>query len=383
MQEKYNQLLSEKQILEKNLPKSSDATEIQLLKKEIEEFKQHTAWRPEVRGIVGPTPLSGSGSSTSTKPSVEKNFNAQIAVSDNLYEIPIKYTNNTKRSGDGLTKSSKKQSFKSDSIINSVENFQFVPKPLADALALSSSSKATTPSSNRKTSESNGNNKLNIAPNAPMPENSSRATSTTVASKKLEENSIRKHPKPLPQGVVPFLDDISVKTLDKPDAEQSKTNDNNRYQNVIDEAAAGVVDNADAKNSDNIDPMKELHNANGDKDTGAREVNDSNDFVVDEHNHHGHLDHRNDMANDAAEEDLNLYEINKHKKSIVDKQVNAIDIPNGSDDDLQVIHRANGNNDDDNHIPLNGNKLKNEVDQDQGKYPDDVHLEEQVEDEDG
>lgn len=364
------------------MPKSSDAAEIQLLKKEIEEYKQHTAWRPEARGIVGPTPVNGSGSSTSTKPSIEKSFNAQIAVSDNLYEIPIKYTNNTKRSGDGFTKTSKKQSFKSDTIINSVENFQFVPKPLAnaDALALLSSSKATTPSSNRKTSESNGNNKLNIAPNAPMPEQSSRSTSTTVANKKLEENKIRKHP--LPQGVVPFqgiLDDISVKTLDKPDAERSKTNDNNRYQNVIDEVAAAVVDNA--QNSDNVDPMKELHNANGDKDTGAREVNDSNDFVVDEHNHHGHLDHRNDIGNDAAEEDLNLYEINKHKKSI-DKQVNAIDIPNGSDDDLQVIHRANGNNDDDNHIPLNGNKLKNEVDQDQGKYPDDVHLE-QVEDEDG
>lgn len=322
-------------------------------------------------------------------------------MSDLLYKIPITYKSNTKTAdvstdnnnnvglgnqvGDGSHKSSqiKPKRLHSDTIINSVENFQLVPKPLEAAAALSQSSTSTTAATNRKTSESNGDLKLNVAPNAPMPQVQSRQvpSSTTAASKKADEVKQLKHPKPLPNGVVPFQNDLDEnsggKTMDKNDADQSKPQENNRYMNVVDEA------NENGKKE--TDPLKELQN-DDQHDTGAREVNDNDDFVIHDHNHQNHIqnsltDHKNGVINNAAEEDMNFYE-NKFKLPQLGKE-NVADIPN-NDDDLQVVHRGD-DGDDDNRLPLNGKQLKNEVSDDQGKaYPDDVHLEEQMEnDEDG
>lgn len=407
MQTKYNQLLAEKPQLDKSTTKSLDSTEINQLKKQIAAYKLHCTWRPE-QTIVGPIIPA----SRSTKPNVEKNFSAQIAVSPNLYKIPIKYKHNTvikdasntgnivlgdgNNSNIGMGVGSKKSSsqtkssrLNSDSIINSVENFQLVPKPLVDNVAaapmLSHSSTSTTAATNRKMSISSSDIKLNIAPNAPMPEQS-RASSTTAASKKSEENRQIKHPKPLPNGVVPFRSDLdensAPKIVDKIDTEK----ENNRYANVVDEAANG--DN----NKKEPHSLKELQNANGDNevnDDNAHEVNDNDDLFIHENHHQNHLqkslnEHQKGIIQNAAEEDMNFYE-NKFKlPKALGKEANAIDAPNGSDgDDLQVVHHGD-DREGENRLLLNGKQLKNEVNDDQGKaYPDDVHMEEQVEDEDG
>lgn len=404
-QAKHSQLLREKQLLEKGLSTSVKEMMLHKLQQEIDEYKSHCEWRP-IDKIVGPTVVSkivgdNNAKKSSTTSSVEKNFNAQIAVSDNLYEIPIKYTNNTVRTmtmgndsdklnsnhGDGLAsvKSSQTKvdtSFKSDTVINSVENFQFVPKPLADSMAAPASqlSGPTTAGSMRKTSETNGEIKMNVAPNAPLPDQL-RASSTTAASKKIDENKQMKSLKQLPNGVVPFqpnLDDISdKKTMDKNEEDLGKPQENNRYVNVVDEAN----ENNEKKAID--DSLKELQNADGNNDTGAREVNDSNDFVVDEHNHQGHVqgafDQKDGLIDNAAEEDLNVYANKLSKLGAKDGNDN----PNGSDDDLQVVHRAE-DADEDNRISLNGNKLKNEVNADKGNaYQDEANPEEPGEDEDG
>lgn len=353
------------------------------MKQEIDDYKSHCTWRP-VQKIVGPTILLEN--QTSTKSNVEKNFNAQIAVSDNLYKIPIKYANNTvktvgnginKKQGVGFTTSfqSNKQptiavkTFNANAIINSVENFQLVPKPLVNSFAEAPAqpSVSTTSSSVRKTSESGL--KLNVGPNAPLPEQL-RASSTTAASKKLEENKQNKHAK-LPNGVVPFqsnLDDISARAPDTKDENLLKPQTNNRYSNIVAEAN-DENDNAKGDNDIN-DSLKDLQNGDGNNDMGAREVNDSNDFVVDEHNHHGHLqdtfDHK-DEAGDAAE-DLNIYKVNKLNA----KHPN--EISNGSDDDIRV-----GDIENDGRFPLNGEQLKNEMKADQGKAYDEAIQE----DEDG
>lgn len=385
LQTKYNQLLAEKQILEENLIKNIDAKLLHQMKQEIDDYKSHCSWRP-VQKIIGPTVLPEN--KTSTKSSVEKNFNAQIAVSDNLYKIPIKYANNTdktvgngiyKKQGDGFTTSlqSNKQPiiavkiFNANAIINSVENFQLVPKPLVDSFAEAPAQQPSAPtisSSIRKTSESGNGSKVNVGPNAPLPEQL-RASSTTVASNKLEENNQNKHIK-LPNGVVPFqsnLDDMSARDPDTKDENLSKPPTNNRYSNIVAEA------NDENDNAKGNDSLKDLQDGDGNNDTGAREVNDSNDFVVDEHNHHGHLqdtfDHK-DEAGDAAE-DLKVYKV----KKLNAKHPN--EIPNGSDDDIQVINRVNDM--DDGRFPLNGEHLKNEIKADQGKAYDEAIQE----DEDG
>lgn len=388
-QAKYNQLLAEKQILEKSLIKNIDAKLIHQMKQEIDDYKSHCTWRP-VQKIVGPTLLPEN--KTSTKSSVEKNFSAQIAVSDNLYKIPIKYANNTdktmgnginKKHGDGLStslQSNTKQTsiavntFNTNAIINSVENFQLVPKPLVDSFAEAPAqpSASTTNSSLRKTSESADGLNVNVGPNALLPEQS-RASSTMVASKKMEEYKQNKHVK-LPNGVVPFqsnLDDMSARGLDTKEENLSKPQTNNRYSNIV---AESNDENENAKGNDINDSLKDLQNGDGNNDMGAREVNDSNDFVVDEHNHHGHFqdtfDHK-DEAGDAAE-DLNVYKVKKLKA----KHPN--EIQNGSDDDIQVINRV-GDMEDDERFPLNGEQLKNEIKADQGKVYDEAIQE----DEDG
>lgn len=344
------------------------------MKQEINEYKSHCTWRP-VDKIVGPTVIPSSPMKSSTKSSVEKNFNAQIAVSPNTYKIPITYTNNTVKTvgngsnkhGDGssikkFSQTNDDTSFKFDTIINSVENFQLVPKPLVDSLADTSRASTT---SGSKTSESNDGIKMNMVPNAPLPEQL-RVSSTTAASRKSDENKLSKHMmKQVPNGVVPFqtnLDDISIKTMDK--TEELKPQENNRYSNIVAEA--------NEEKKDINESLKELQMADGNSDTGAREVNDNNDFVVDEHNHQGHVqdtfDHKDGLIDNAAEEDLNVYGKNvKHE------------VPNGSDDDLQVIHRP----DEDHRLPKD-NQLKNEVNADQGNaYPDEAIPEEPGEDEDG
>lgn len=387
--------------------------QIERLQKQIDAFKLHTAWRPDV----------GEHSNVATsKRSNDKNFNAQIPVSDNLYKIQLDTDNQTNdkqsktnvntndaHAGDGSTRAhtvaNSVNKAGGDVIINSVENFQLVPKPLIGAIVRSSTT-TTTPTSRRKTSEA-ANDKLNEAPNAPMPDQSPRVSSTTVANRKINETMGRvRQAKPVPDGVVPIqssFDEIMIRNLDQ---KAELPNENNRYANVVDEAAAEANNNANPiinDNSNNInekngkkkaesDSMKknlnELQNFN-DNDNGAREVNDDNiDFVVHEANAHksGGGGGANGGAGgavikNAAEEDMNLYD---NKFNLVKPDAHF----HRPDDDLTIQRGGGaGGSDDEDAKALNNdnNKLLNEIDGDQGKvvYPDVLHIEEQVEDEDG
>lgn len=326
-------------------------------------------------------------------------------MSDNLYKIQLGTDNQTNDKqpknnvntndphGDGsanahnVENSVKKPG--GDVIINSVENFQLVPKPLIGANVRSSTT-TTTPTPRRKTSEA-ANDKLNEAPNAPMPDQSPRASSTTVANKKNNETMGRvRQSKPVPDGVVPIqssFDEIMIRNLDQ---KVETPHENNRYANVVDE----VAEDGNNKKKSDSDSMKkklnELQNFN-DNDNGAREVNDdNNDFVVHDSNGHkgggGGGGGAGGAIKNAAEEDMNLYD---NKFNLAKPNANNGDAHfQRADDDLTIQRGggAGGSDDEDAKVLNNdNNKLLNEIDGDQGKvvYPDVLHIEEQLEDEDG
>lgn len=387
---------------------------------QIAQFKEHCAWRPENQ-LNAPQPETDKRSSTAK--TVEVNFNAQIPVSENLYKISInnanqidpktnnlqnvninnndrlpsdknnaKFRNNENGGGDGSAHNDINTYRKmSDNLIHSVENFQFiVDSPLnkaASSTAKNNAAAVSPAASNRKTSEAN-DGKFN-APNAPMPEQL-RVSSTTAASKKQDENKAGKlkAPKPVPNGVVPIQEETLIKSLenapDPSDNEANEANENNRYANVVDE-----VGKSDAKNLNEVsavgaappenvkEKLGDLQNVN-DNDNAAHEVNDNNDFVVVDRNHKDHFNdqtNNKNVINNAAEEDMNLYEnrLNLVKPNVLENHQDRQD-----EDDLQVINKEDGK------LGNKDNKLLNEIDGDQGKvaYPDE-HLEEQLEEEDG
>lgn len=325
------------------------------MKNEIKQYEEHSAWRsggyPHIDGEKSPK-------------MVNRNFNAQIPVSDNLYKIPLQSANATSASKQLVDKNDGvggkvggggvKYVNRHDGIINSVENFQLMPKPLAP-------SKSSTPSSalNLKTSEAS-DAKFNV-PNAPIPDQV-KASSTTAASRKVDENSGKKS-RQVPAGVVPIpqnnFDEVMVKNVDNTLMNPEEA-ENNRYVNVVDEAGGG-------KKTDSEGEKGQLIDMQGD-DNAAHEVMDNNDFVVEDRNHKDHsLNHADvplDKVNNAAEEDMNLYD--NHKFPLVKQMPDA-------DDDLEVIQKSDDK------------KRRDEVDADQGKvaYPDEMHLEENLEEEDG
>lgn len=386
---------------------------------QIAQFEKNCAWRPENQ-LNAPQPYKRS----STAKTVEVNFNAQIPVSENLYKIPIKnvkqidaktnsmqnvnINNNDKLpsdknnakfknnynggGGDGSARNDVNTYRKnSDNLIHSVENFQFIQdSPLnkaASSTAKNNAAAVSPAASNRKTSEAN-DSKFN-APNAPMPEQL-RVSSTTAASKKQDENKAGKlkAPKPVPNGVVPIQDETLIKSLenaaDPNDKDANEANENNRYANVVDEAGKNDAKNLNevsavgAAPPENVkEKLGDLQNVN-DNDNAAHEVNDNNDFVVVDRNHKDHFNDQTinkNVINNAAEEDMNLYEsrFNLVKPNVLENHQDRQD-----EDDLQVINKEDGK------LGNKDNKLLNEIDGDQGKvaYPDE-HLEEQLEEEDG
>lgn len=115
--------------------------------------------------------------------------------------------------------------------------------------------------------------------------------------------------------------------------------------NIIDPAVQSS-ENIQHGNQKSIDTLKRLQKENG-EDVGAREENDSNYFVAEEQIHNNHMPNE-DQANDKLKKDKG-------------NQLKTADVPNINDDDLQVIQQAN------NILEDNRNKLKNEVNEDQGK----------------
>lgn len=276
---------------------------------------------------------------SSTVASSQKNFKSQVAVNDNLYEISIKYNNGSK--SDGLhavnTKSKKSQN------PNSTEN--------VNTALLRARNLAVTPSTSTRSQKlSNSKNKIDKnKENILWPVEQLAEPSTIAAQIKAVAQNNRK-PVKLPHGVVPFQNNLDAIQL-YDDNNKANSVENNRYSNIINEAVE--VNNNEQKHD--ADVSNELQNANGDSDTGAREENDSNGFVMDDHNNH-------------------------MQKPLLNNKVDGFNLKLNENNNVEnSIHLAN---DEDLQIPLKGDKLKHEVNDDQGKaYPDEVNF--QVEDEDG
>lgn len=294
----------------------------------------------------------------STVPSSHKNFNSQVAVNDNLYEISIKYSNDSKtavngenvKNNDEQHADANKKSKKSPNP-NSTENVN---------VGLRANNLAVTPSTSTHSQKAvSSKSKVVDAKNENVlwPIEQLAEPSTIAAQIKAVAQNNRK-PVKLPHGVVPFQNNLDAIQLY--DEHNNKVNsvENNRYSNIINEAVEEP--NVNEPKHD-VETSNELQNINGDSDTGAHEENDSNGFVVDEHNNHMQkpLRHQN---NDALNK-VDGFNVKLNNENNVE---NSLHIAN--DEDLQ--------------IPLKGDKLKNEVNEDQGKaYPDEVNF--QVEDEDG
>lgn len=286
---------------------------------------------------------------SSTIASSQKSFNSQVAVNDNLYEISIKYEkgnrtpeNGRKGENDGHSvnkKSKKSQNPNSTEKVNVAFNLAVTPS-------------TSTRSQKLLSSKSNVEaNKQHIH----WPIEQLAEPSTIAAQIKAVVQNNRK-PVKLPHGVVPFQSNLDAIQL-YDDTNKANSVENNRYSNIINEA---VEENNEPKHD--AETSNELQNLNGDNDTGAREENDSNGFVVDEHNNHMQKPLRR-QNNEELNSKLDEFNVKLNENNVE----NSIHIAN--DEDLQ--------------IPLKGDKLKNEVNEDQGKaYPEnDENF--QVEDEDG
>lgn len=382
-------------------------SEVEKLKRIIAEFKEHTDWRPTDYQLEHPQDVQ---TARTSQKNVDISFSAQIPVSQNLYEIPIKHGNQTaintnsmqaiehQKQNNALDNNNKPLNgtivqtvgqngggnikARSLGVINSVENFQLMQKPLAEPLASDALKSSTAKIASAKTSEASIVAKFN-APIAPAPDQV-KASSTTAANRKAEENFGKPKAKQVPNGVVPIqenLEDIINQNVDNSQAAANGNENaarNNRYVNVVDEvggAAASAV--ADAINS-KIDKKKAAavgQQTNND-DNVAQEVNDNNDFIMYDRSHKDHMqaalgDANINAINNAAEEDLNLY----------DNKFNLAK-PNENGDELDTAHKGDSNK---LQAQDDSNKLMNEIDGDQGRvgYEDDGHLEEQQEEEDG
>lgn len=351
------------------------------LEKLIDSYNEHCTWRPDDAIDSFSIQKQQDLMAQQHVKEVDKNFNAQIPVSENLYRIPITIVNHTKTAssnrmqnsdGGGAGKISDNKPRESNGgIINSVENFQIYPKQIVEANKnvvdvppkigdeRASSSTAINAAALKSSSVSvNGEMKM---PNAPVPTatpgNKLKTSSTTETHKVQSKTKAR----PIPEGVVPVPDMVNF-LLNKPDENEKEENQQNeRYSNVVDEAGS-------KKSSDKAANEVVVNDA----DTGAHEVLDNNDFLVDDRNHKDHLqevlDDKALNINNAAEEDTN----NAYDKGLGLGKVIG-------DTDLNSIRKEGK--------AMQGNKLLNELDADQGKVPeyqeDDLHMEQAEEEGDG
>lgn len=232
-----------------------------------------TDFRPTTEGTKDVIAVlkKGAVENPSTQHTVTKNFSAQIAISDKLYAIPIKYNNNS-NNADANT------------------SIKSMPIPLPSSSTASSINQTASQNLNRMTEANNE-----------------------------DEHNLKK----FPLGVVPFVP-----------------------PNIIDSALQSS-ENVQLQDQKNAETLKRIQKEKN-EDVGAREENDSNYFVAEEHNHNNHLP-KEDHLNPAYE---NFNQPNKKGK---ENKLTGVD-------DLQVIQQANDG------LDNNRNKLKNEVNEDQGNY---------------
>ncbi|XP_037036220.1 uncharacterized protein LOC119074303 isoform X2 [Bradysia coprophila] len=207
---------------------------------------------------------------------------------------------------------------------------------------------STSPNALKSSASNNGELKM---PNAPVPtatpSNKLKTSSTTETSKFQSKTKS----KPIPEGVVPVPEMVDF-MLNKNDDLSEKGSQNDRYSNVVLDEIGGAK-----KSSDKV--VNEV--VVNDADTGAHEVLDNNDFLVDDRNHKDHLQEVLEdkllNMNNAAEDDTN---------NAYDKGLNLGKVIGDSD-----VHKDGK--------AVQNNKLLNELDADQGKVPeyreDDLHLE--------
>lgn len=281
--------------------------------------------------------------------------------------------------GDGFINDNTK-SVINTGIINSVENFQIIPKQLNSdqknnndmnvlqeppGMKIKSS---TASSGTRKTSEVE--NKM-LAPMAAIPTVTPENKQASSTQSKLSPLKILQ--KPVPIGVVPIPNipnDFAKNNDDGPSLNHHI--ESNRYLNIIDNNDAINNKESILNKRDNFQNANEIEN-------GAHEINDNNDFNIDDtKNHRDHMQdvlndeklnnlNGNNVINNAAEEDTNIYD---NKNDNVDLEI------------IKRGHNANNNN------KFVNDKLMNEIAGDQGKdyaeeMREDLHMEEQGEDEDG
>lgn len=365
------QLQNEKEILTTALQDTAmDEPEVKQLKyknyrleKQIDLYNEHCTWRPDDAIDSFDIQKQQDLIAQQHVKEIDKNFNAQIPVSPNLYRIPITIVNHTASSNRMYDSGVGRKHSENGGILNSVENFQIIPKPIIEVNKdvvdeppkIGDERKSSTPIISLKSSVFN-NGELKM-PNAPVPTatpgNKLKTSSTTETNKFLHKTKA----KPIPEGVVPIQEMVNF--MLKNEDLNEKENRNDRYSNVLDEI--GLKKNGDKGVNDVV--------AN-DVDTGAHEVLDNNDFMVDDHNHKDHLqevlEDKMLNMNNAAEDD-NAY----------DKGLN-LGKANG-DTDLNIIHKDDKS--------MQNNKLLNELDADQGKVAeyqeDDLHLEQAEEEGDG
>lgn len=332
-------------------------------------YKSHCSWRP----TDGPAGVRDSLIPSAIGP--KKKFKTQVPSKNNLYTVEI----STISTSTAASYNAKKAASQAERgvILNSVENFQIIPKPVIINPPQASESIPKGSPSQLKVSE--------------QLVDQIKAFSVMLSSTTAAPTKIR--PRKVPKGVVPMLPNLTDEQspIDDPDAitvsNANSENKNNRYAGIL-EDIGGIAGQVLGIRKD-LDSNVELSNmaANfhqSDVDNGANEIND--EFQLD------HKDHLVDTdvkinGNNAAEEDTNIVNNNNlfdNKAGPVHTYLAKPNLRNVDElDGIGEAHLINGGG----GKQLNSNKkLINEIDADQGKvaeYPDDVHLEEQVEEEDG
>ncbi|KAJ6635633.1 Golgi integral membrane protein 4 [Pseudolycoriella hygida] len=327
------------------------------LEKQIDLYNEHCTWRPD--DAIDSFDLQKQQDLIAQQhvKEIDKNFKAQIPVSENLYRIPITIVNHTASSNRMSDTGVGSKRHENGGIINSVENFQIIPKPIiemnkdvVDIPPKNADERKSSTAINAAKSSVSNNGEMKM-PNAPIPTatvgNKLKTSSTTETNK----FPVKTKTKPIPEGVVPVPEMVNF-MLNKNDELNDKESQNDRYSNVMEEI--GLKRSSDKGINDAV-----VNEA----DNGAHEVLDNNDFLVDDRNHKDHLqevlEDKNLNMNNAAEDDTN----NSFDKGLSLGKMNG-------DADL-IVHKDSKSN--------QNSKLLNELDADQGKvaeyHDDDLHLE--------
>uniref|UniRef100_A0A034WIV1 Uncharacterized protein n=1 Tax=Bactrocera dorsalis TaxID=27457 RepID=A0A034WIV1_BACDO len=445
--EKYNSIVAEKERLEILLDASGKTAELQSkvinLEHIIAQYEQHCDYKPETKSN-NEKPLNPPNTLRNTSPRtrIEKSFNEQVPVSAGLYHIDIKLTNKTEEvvsTNTNQTISPTNKTIASNSnapnvehkendnenvilkagsdivaggvgldgvggflpylsrsnrslILNSVENFQILPKPIEKVADGAESdgkvlNQLRQPPANQ--SDASSNNKLILPLSGP------RKAATTEASKSeqhvLEVNAPIKeinntsttssafpplpmppNPRKLPENVAPIP--ANFEELLKEDnanlkADLAKEADVNAAEEVQKHGNDGAKNNRYANAINEMEPKasnkeKVIAAANAaNEDSGAHEIKD-NEFINDQN------------FNLPANEENNFFDggVKNEPAGNVEEKPKGDD--NDDDEGLAGAVDA-GDIAVKNHNLLDTNNLNNEVAGDQGKeFPDELRLEE-------